>query len=52
MNHLELLKKYMKLVGECEDFSYLAHASTGPDGDFTDEELAELEHIWEEVRND
>lgn len=49
MNHLELLKKYMALVCECEGFSFLVHASTGPDGEFTDEEVKELERIWEEV---
>lgn len=53
MDYEQLLKKYMKLVIECEGFDFLVHASEEATGQtdvaFTRAEIKRLERISKEV---
>lgn len=51
MDYEELLKKYMQHVGDCEGavFADRLNAGCGADVDFSDEEVAELERIRDEL---
>ena len=49
MNYQELLKKYMKLVMDCE-YDYLDHNLKRRN--FTDEEVEELKRISKEVHKE
>ncbi len=49
MDYRDLLKKYMKHVGECEGIDYVGEYDRHATNIFSDEEWAELRNISDEV---